>query len=136
MRHVRDVVLKLAALALMLLGTARATAETVTANDTARFLAGMPPSANSPLVALTRDPAWQRHARFFDNAFAELERRQLSKIHAWADANLAAPKPTIFSMFSGPNFISADAFYAKATPMCSARWSRPDRSPMSPGCRP
>ena len=115
MRHVRDVVQKLATLALILLSAARASAETVTANDTARFLAGMQPSANSPLVALTRDPAWQRHARFFDNAFAELERRQLSKIHAWADANLAAPKPTMFYMFSGPDFIYADAFYAKAT---------------------
>ncbi|MBV8701522.1 MAG: hypothetical protein JO052_27290, partial [Bradyrhizobium sp.] len=68
----------------------------------------------SPLIALTMDPAWQRHARFFDNAFAELERRQLSKIRAWADANLAAPKPTMFYMFSGPDFIYADAFYAKA----------------------
>jgi hypothetical protein len=115
MRHVRDVVLKLAALTFILLGTARASAEVVTADDTARFLAGMQPSANSPLVPLTRDPAWQRHARFFDNAFAELDRRQLSKIHAWADANLAAPKPTMFYMFSGPDFIYADAFYAKAT---------------------
>jgi hypothetical protein len=115
MRHVRDVVLKLAALALILLSTAGASAEAVTADDTARFLAGMQPSANSPLVPLTRDPAWQRHARFFDNAFAELERRQLSRIHAWADANLAAPKPTMFYMFSGPDFIYADAFYAKAT---------------------
>ncbi|MBV9981267.1 hypothetical protein [Bradyrhizobium sp.] len=114
MRHVRDVVQKLAVLALILLSTVRASAEIVTANDTARFLAGMQPSANSPLIALTRDPAWQRHARFFDNAFAELERRQLSKIRAWADANLAAPKPTMFYMFSGPDFIYADAFYAKA----------------------
>ena len=115
MRHFRVVVLKLAALALIILSTARASAEIVTADDTARFLAGMQPSASSPLLPLTRDAAWQRHARFFDNAFAELERRQLSKIHAWADANLAAPKPTMFYMFSGPDFIYADAFYAKAT---------------------
>ena len=31
-------------------------ADTVTANDTARFLAGMPPSAESPLTRLTKDP--------------------------------------------------------------------------------
>ena len=87
----------------------------VTVNDTARFLAGMQPSADSPLQPLTRDPAWQRHAKFFDGAFAQLEQRQLSKIRAWSDTNLAAPKPTMFYMFSGPDFIYANAFYPKAT---------------------
>jgi hypothetical protein len=106
----------LAAVAIMFLAAAPArAAETVTANDTARFLAGMPPSADSPLAALTNDPAWQRHARFFDAAFAQLEPRQLSKIRAWAGVNLAAPKPTMFYMFSGPDFLYADAFYSKAT---------------------
>jgi hypothetical protein len=90
-------------------------ADPVTANDTARFLAGMPPSEQSPLAALTKDPAWQRHARFFDSAFGHLEERQLSKIRAWAGVNLAAPRPTMFYMFSGPDFLYADAFYSKAT---------------------
>ena len=90
-------------------------ADTVTADDTARFLAGLPPSADSPLTPLTRDPAWQHHARFFDAAFAQLEQRQLSKIRAWSDANLAAPRPTMFYMFSGPDFLYANAFYSKAT---------------------
>jgi hypothetical protein len=90
-------------------------ADAVTADDTAKFLAGMPPSASSPLTPLTKDPAWQHHARFFDAAFAQLEQRQLSKIRSWAAANLAAPKPTMFYMFSGPDFLYADAFYSKAT---------------------
>jgi len=90
-------------------------ADTVTADDTARFLAGMPPSADSPLTPLTKDPSWQQHARFFDAAFGQLEQRQLSKIRAWAATNLAAPKPTMFYMFSGPDFLYADAFYSKAT---------------------
>src|SRR6202790_1777839 len=90
-------------------------ADTVTANDTALFLAGMPPSADSPLTPLTKDPAWQHHPRFFDPAFGQLEQRQLSKIRAWAETNLAAPKPTMFYMFSGPDFLYADAFYSKAT---------------------
>jgi hypothetical protein len=90
-------------------------ADTVTADDTARFLAGMQPSADSPLMPLTRDPSWQHHARFFDAAFGQLEQRQLAKIRAWADANLAAPKPTMFYMFSGPDFLYADAFYSKAS---------------------
>jgi hypothetical protein len=91
------------------------TAGTVTANDTARFLAGMAPSADSPLLPLTRDPAWQRHARFFDNAFGQLEQRQVSKIRAWSEVNLAAPRPTMFYMFSGPDFLYADAFYSRAS---------------------
>ncbi|THD59362.1 MAG: hypothetical protein E7813_24920 [Bradyrhizobium sp.] len=90
-------------------------ADTVSADDTARFLAGMPPSADSPLTPLTRDPAWQRHARFFDAAFGQLEQRQLSKIRTWADTNLAAPRQTMFYMFSGPDFLYANAFYGKAT---------------------
>jgi hypothetical protein len=90
-------------------------ADAVTADDTARFLAGLPPSPDSPLAPLTRDPAWQRHAKFFDAAFAQLEQRQLSKIRTWASANLAAPRPTMFYMFSGPDFLYADAFHSQAT---------------------
>lgn len=90
-------------------------ADTATADDTARFLAGMQPSADSPLMPLTRTPAWQRHARFFDDAFARLEQHQLSKIRSWAEVNLAAPRPTMFYMFSGPDFLYANAFYSKAS---------------------
>jgi hypothetical protein len=105
------------AAALMLLAAAlpvRAV-DAVTADDTAKFLAGMQPSANSPLMPLTKDPAWQRHARFFDNAFGQLEARQLAKIRTWSDTHLAAPRPTMFYMFSGPDFLYANAFYGKAT---------------------
>src|SRR3569833_1271110 len=108
---------RIAAVAFALLfavaASARA-AETVTADDTARFLAGMQPSENSPLMALTRDPSWQRHAKFFDSAFAQLDQRQVSKIRSWSDVNLAAPRPTMFYFFSGPDFLYADAFYSKA----------------------
>ncbi len=110
--------MKIAAVALAFLIAAAASAraaDTVTADDTARFLAGMQPSADSPLLALTRDPSWQRHAKFFDSAFSQLEQRQLSKIRDWADVNLAAPRPTMFYMFSGPDFLYANAFYSKAS---------------------
>jgi hypothetical protein len=109
--------LKIAALAAaMFLAAAFATraADTVTADDTARFLAGMTPSADSPLMPLTRETAWQHHAHFFDAAFAQLEQRQLSKIRTWSETNLAAPRPTMFYMFSGPDFLYANAFYSKA----------------------
>jgi hypothetical protein len=44
--------------------------EAVTADDTARFLAGLQPSSNSPLAVLTNDPAWLSHARNLDSIFA------------------------------------------------------------------
>ena len=115
---VENIVKNIVALVVMLWLAAAAparAADPITANDTARFLAGMPPSEQSPLAALTKDPAWQRHARFFDGAFGHLEERQLSKIRAWSGVNLAAPRPTMLYMFSGPDFLYADAFYAKAT---------------------
>jgi hypothetical protein len=111
--------LKMAAVAASLIlvvavGPVRA-ADTVTDDDTAKFLAGMQPSLGSPLAQLTSDPFWQRHARFFDSAFSQLDQRQLSRIRAWADVNLAAPRSTMFYMFSGPDFLYANAFYSKAS---------------------
>jgi hypothetical protein len=103
-----------ASLVLAAMASARA-ADTVTADDTARFLAGMQPSVDSPLKPLTNDPAWERHARFFDNAFSQLDQRQLARVRAWSDVNLAAPRSTMFYMFSGPDFLYANAFYGKAS---------------------
>ncbi len=113
-RTLKIVVAAAALLFAAALASARA-AEAPTADDTAKFLAGMMPSANSPLMALTKDPAWQRHAKFFDSAFGQLDQRQMSKVHAWSEANIAAPQPTMFYMFSGPDFLYANAFYPKAT---------------------
>ncbi|KWV51431.1 hypothetical protein AS156_12685 [Bradyrhizobium macuxiense] len=124
------------AVALLLVAPAVRAAE-VTVNDTARFLAGMPPSADSPLMPLTKDAAWRRHAKFFDGAFTQLEQRQLSRIRAWSDVNLAAPKPTMFYMFSGPDFLYADAFYPKATTYVLSALEPPGAVPdltrLSPG---
>jgi hypothetical protein len=109
--------MKMAAFAagLILVAASTARAADATADDTARFLAGLAPSEGSPLLPLTKDGSWQHHAKFLDNAFAQLEQRQLLKVRAWADTNLAAPKPTMFYFFSGPDFLYANAFYGKAT---------------------
>ena len=112
----RNVKIAVAAALLLLAGAVgAANAADATVNDTARFLAGMMPSADSPLMPLTNDPAWQRHAKFFDQAFAQLDQRQISRVRAWSETNIAAPKPTMFYMFSGPDFLYANAFYPKAT---------------------
>ena len=95
--------------------TAPAHSADATADDTAKFLAGLPVSSGSPLEPLTQTPAWKAHARNFDGAFASFEKRQSSKIREWSDANLKSPKPNLFYMFSGPDFLYADAFFPKAT---------------------
>jgi len=88
---------------------------TASADDTARFLAGLPPSANSPLLQLSQDPAAQQHAAAFDAAFGNFEKNQLAKIRAWASANLTASRPIMFYTFGGPDFLYADAFFPNAT---------------------
>jgi hypothetical protein len=103
-------------IALLLAASAPArAADGPSADDAARLLAGMSVPETSPLAPLTKQPAWQRHARFFDRAFAELEQRQLSKIRAFTASHLTASRPTMYYMFSGPDFLYADAFYGKAT---------------------
>jgi hypothetical protein len=91
------------------------TAEIATPNDTARTIAGLPPSAGSPLTPLTQNKGWQQHARAFNHSFEYIERGQLSKIRAWSRANLTAPKPVLFYMFSGPDFLYANAFFPSAS---------------------
>lgn len=114
MRHHLMKFLTITGLLLTLALPAHAAAD-VTANDTARFLAGMTPSADSPLLPLTQEPGWQQHARFFDQAFAKLDERQIVRIRNWAKENLTAQRPTMFYMFSGPDFLYADAFFPRAS---------------------
>jgi hypothetical protein len=95
------------------LASARA-ADPIPANDTARFLAGLPVAAESPLAALSKDPSWQEHARAFESAFEQVERGQLAPIRAWSAANLTASRPTMFYMFGGPDFLYANSFFPHA----------------------
>jgi len=101
--------------AVILASAYSARAQTASADDTARFLAGMPPSSVSPLAPLTRDPAWQQHARYLNSAFGNLDKNQFAKIRAWSSAKLTAPSPVLFYMFSGPDFLYANAFFPNAT---------------------
>ena len=87
-------------------------AELATADDTAKLLAGMMPAPESPLAAFTRDPSWQRHASYFDAIFGALDRRQLAKIRMWSQDKLTKHQPVLLYMFSGPDFLYADAFFS------------------------
>ncbi|MGA8657324.1 MAG: hypothetical protein WB586_14355 [Chthoniobacterales bacterium] len=92
--------------------------ERSTATDTARYLAGMPVSEGSPLVALTRVARWLAHSRAMDASFSTLEQRQLSNIRTWRTAFLAPVTQvshTCLYFFSGPDFLYADAFFPDCT---------------------
>jgi hypothetical protein len=101
----------LLAAALLAAPLARAAA---TLNDTARFLAGMPVAPDSPLAPLMQDPAWKQHAQYFDSAWTKLDARQLSKVRDWTGSNLHGRAVNVFYMFSGPDFLYADAFFPEA----------------------
>jgi hypothetical protein len=89
--------------------------EAPTANDTARFLAGLPPSTSSPLVALTKDSAWLSHARYFDSVFASEESAHLSKVRQFSKEYLTDKQDTTLYMFSGPDFLYATSFFPNAS---------------------
>ena len=95
--------------------TVARTASLESPNDTARFLAGLPPALNSPLAAATRDQGWQSHSAEMNVAWAAIEKRLLMRIRVWSAAKLAAPRATMFYMFGGPDFIHADAFFPNAS---------------------
>jgi hypothetical protein len=89
-------------------------AEPAAPNDTARFLAGLPPDAQSPLAALAKSPEWSQHARFFDSIFAREDTTTLSKVRAFAKEHLTPPHDSMLYMFSGPDFLYATSFFPSA----------------------
>ncbi len=90
-------------------------ADGVSFDDTAKFLAGLQPSADSPLAALTREAVWQRHAKQFDASWSSLDTHQLGRVRNWTSHSMSEPAQTLFYMFSGPDFLYANAFFPKAS---------------------
>jgi hypothetical protein len=97
-----------------LLAAPARSAEMAAPNDTARYLAGLPPDPQSPLAALTKSPDWTQHARFFDSIFAREDAEALSKVRAFAKSHLTPASDTMLYMFSGPDFLYATSFFPSA----------------------
>lgn len=96
---------------------APAQAQTASADDNAKFLAGMPVPVGSALAPLEAGAGWKSHAAYFDTAFARLDKGQLAKVRDWSKANLGPSlrKPTLYYFFSGPDFLYANAFFPDAS---------------------
>lgn len=82
-----------------------------TPNDMARFLAGLAPSAGSPLEAATQGAGWQQHARAMNASWGAFEKNIITRARVWAKAELPPSPPAMLYMFGGPDFTHADAFY-------------------------
>lgn len=82
--------------------------------DAARFMAGLAPSEGSPLSQKARSGGWRSHAKSIDYAWGQLDRRQLAPIRAWSKQNLPGARKTMLYMFSGPDYLYANAFYPNA----------------------
>jgi hypothetical protein len=85
------------------------------ANDAARYLAGLPVPPGSPIAALTQDPGWQAHARAMNQAFSQLEQRQLNNIRIFRAEDIAPVTQQSHNcvyLFSGPDFLYADAMFS------------------------
>jgi hypothetical protein len=96
---------------------AEALAADPVADATARFLAGMPVQG-TPLERFGTDSGWAAHAVDLDRGWENLEEQQLSKIRAWAPPALGPSyqdSGLMYYMFSGPDFLYANAFFPNAS---------------------
>ena len=87
------------------------------ADATAKFLAGLPVRGTA-LESQSNNDAWVTHATDLDRAWERLEKQQLSKIRPWAPQYLAPAyeeNGPMFYMFSGPDFLYANAFFPNAS---------------------
>ena len=98
----------------VILVAAPASAGDTPLDDSARFLAGMDVGAGSSLEPLTRDRTFVRHSEYFKRAWATLDSAQLSRVRTWSSENLKNTQPALFYMFSGPDFLYANAFFPRA----------------------
>jgi hypothetical protein len=96
----------------------RAPVQSSPANDAAHYLAGLPVAPGSPLTPLAQDPRWIAHTKTMNQAFSQLEQRQLSNIRIFQAENIAPATQlshTCVYLFSGPDFLYADAMFPNCT---------------------
>ena len=76
------------------------------ADDTARFMAGLPGKPESPYLELESHPEWKDHAKRLDTAWARAEKVLLSGLDDFQKQELNDPaiqNAPVFYPFSGPD---------------------------------
>jgi hypothetical protein len=92
-------------------------AQSVAADDVAKFLAGVPLPPASPLSALPQSPAYAGHVASLARLSQRYDRTYFSKMRAWSAAELASRIPMnlpVYYFFGGPDAVSALALFPDA----------------------
>jgi hypothetical protein len=82
-------------------------------NDTARFLAGMPGGADSPLTPARQTEHWQRYSRNMDELWRRFSVMRQPRIASFSRGQLGGLRnpSTLWYPFSGPDILFAEAFF-------------------------
>ena len=84
------------------------------ADDTARFLAGMPGNPGSPFAKLEDDDVWKQHRSLVDAAWRKADADLLQGLHEFQTQELKAAPMTsgpVFYPFSGPDALMATEYF-------------------------
>jgi len=84
------------------------------ADDLGRFLGGLAGKSGSPFIELEATPEWREHAKLSDEAWNTYLHTRLPALTRFAQTELAdldKPKQTLFYPFSGPDALTAEAFF-------------------------
>ena len=85
-----------------------------TADEQAKFLAGIPLNPESPLLALQSNLAYLHHFQEFGKNWQRFQKEHFLLKRKWAQAELATFAPLakiLYYFFSGPDFITATALF-------------------------
>ena len=90
-------------------------ADTATADDTAQFLAGLPPADEFAIGGANRRRSLGTPRELLRCNFRAGGRHELSRIRAFAQEHLTDKQDTMLYMFSGPDFLYATSFFPNAS---------------------
>lgn len=85
-------------------------------NNITAVISGLKGKAHN-LNYLFDTTAWAEHQKFVDESWKKLERKRLNAMRTWAAKEFAKPNAeakTVFYPFSGPDYLTADAFFPNA----------------------
>jgi hypothetical protein len=92
-------------------------AQSVAADDMAKFLAGVRLPAGSPLAAVQRSPVYSSHVAALARLSQHYDRNYFSRMRAWSAAELSPRIPMnlpVYYFFGGPDAVSPIALFPDA----------------------
>jgi hypothetical protein len=84
------------------------------ADDTARFLAGMPGKPGSPFAELEASDAWKQHQKEVDSAWSKADGDLLKGLREFQEQELKTTTGPVFYPFSGPDALMATEYFPNA----------------------